>query len=122
MDFFETSTFTRLLATYLDDDSYRRLQDVLAVNPLLGDLIPGSGGFRKLRWRDKRRGKGSRGGMRIIYYHFSSAHQIWLMTIYDKNEASDLSATEKKDLKAAIGAELDSRQKRNTIARRRRRV
>ena len=41
--------------------------------------MPGTGGFRKMRWADARRGKGRRGGLRIIYYHFKSDHQIWLM-------------------------------------------
>ncbi len=42
----------------------------LGASPELGDLMPGTGGFRKLRWADARRGKGRRGGLRIIYYHF----------------------------------------------------
>ena len=51
--------------------------------------MPSTGGFRKMRWADARRGKGRRGGLRIIYYHFKSDHQIWLMTVFDKDEASD---------------------------------
>jgi len=68
--------------------------------------MPGTAGFRKLRWVDRRRGKGQRGGLRIIYYYFSSDQQIWLMTLYDKNEAADLTPGQKKALKAAIEAEL----------------
>jgi hypothetical protein len=71
--------------------------------------MPGTGGFRKLRWADARRGKGRRGGLRIIYYHFPSDHQIWLMTLYDKSEAADLTAKEKKALKAAVESELQAR-------------
>ena len=52
-----------------------------------------------MRWANARRGKGRRGGLRIIYYHFKSDHQIWLMTVFDKDEASDLSPKEKKALK-----------------------
>lgn len=74
--------------------------------------MPGTGGFRKLRWPDPRRGKGRRGGLRIIYYHFPDDEVIWLMTIYDKNEAADLSPSEKKALKAAIDAEPSARQAR----------
>jgi hypothetical protein len=74
--------------------------------------MPGTGGFRKLRWPDARRGKGRRGKLRIIYYCFDGQNQIWLMTIYDKNEASDLTAEQKKMLKAAIDAETKSRARR----------
>jgi len=65
-----------------------------------------------LRWADARRGKGRRGGLRIIYYHFKSDRQIWLMTLYDKDEASDLTAKEKKALKASIENELAARAAR----------
>jgi len=105
----EAPAFTRHLPDYMRDDSFRELQTKLAAHPELGDLIAGTGGFRKLRWADVRRGKGRRGGLRIIYYHFLSDHQIWLMTLYDKNEASDLTAGEKKALKTAIELELQAR-------------
>ena len=58
----------------------------------------------------KRRGKGRRGGLRVIYYHFAADHQIWLMTLYGKNEAADLTTGEKKALKAAIEAECKARE------------
>ena len=77
--------------------------------------MPGTGGFRKVRWADARRGKGRRGGLRIIYYHFRSDHQIWLMTLYDKGEVSDLTASEKKTLKASIETELEARAARRSI-------
>ena len=67
--FFETPLFTRLLADYLNDESYQALQRMLLENPELGDVIPGTGGFRKVRWEDSRRGKGKRGGLRVIYYY-----------------------------------------------------
>jgi hypothetical protein len=58
MEFIETPAFSRHLARYLDDEQHRRLQDTLASMSELGDVIPGTGGFRKLRWADARRGKG----------------------------------------------------------------
>src|ERR1700732_3915914 len=106
MEFIEAPAFTRHLSDYLSDDEYRAVQEELGTNPELGDLMPGTGGFRKLRWADARRGKGRRGGLRVIYYHFKSDSQIWLMTLYDKNEASDLTAKEKRALKASIENEL----------------
>jgi hypothetical protein len=112
MEFIEAPAFTRRVFDYLKDDEYRTLQAKLAGNPELGDLMPGSGGFRKVRWADARRGKGRRGGLRIIYYHFKSDNQIWLMTLYDKDEASDLTAKQKKALKASIEIELEARASR----------
>ena len=109
--FFETPIFSRLLPAYLDDEAYRALQRALLESPELGDVMPGTGGFRKLRWEDSRRGKGKRGGLRIIYYYLTADHQIWFFTIYDKDEAKDLSPEEKKALKKAIRTELALRRK-----------
>lgn len=96
MEFLEAPAFTRYLSDYLDDDAYRAFQAELAVNPEIGDVMPGTGGFRKARWADPRRGKGRRGGLRIIYFYFLAEQQVWLMTLYDKNEATDLSTREKR--------------------------
>jgi hypothetical protein len=46
----------------------------------------------------------------VIYYHFAAEHQIWLMTLYSKNEAADLTPGEKKALKAAIERECAARE------------
>jgi mRNA-degrading endonuclease RelE of RelBE toxin-antitoxin system len=54
--------------------------------------MPGTGGFRKLRWHDERRGKGKRGGLRVIYYWLINDRQIWMFSIYDKDEVSNLTA------------------------------
>jgi len=110
MEFIEAPAFTRYLSGYLEDDEYRALQKHLGLAPDAGDLIPGIGGFRKIRWADKRRGKGRRGGLRVIYYHFAADHQIWLMTLYGKNEVTDLTPGEKKALKFAIEAEREARE------------
>jgi hypothetical protein len=118
MEFIEAPAFTRHLADYLADDDYRALQRELARDPGKGDLMPGTGGFRKLRWADPRRGKGRRGGLRVIYYHFATSEQVWLMTLYDKDEAADLSPKEKKVLSAAIEDELQAREM--SLARRKR--
>jgi hypothetical protein len=110
MEFFEAPAFARCLPEYLDDEEYRRLQRELARKPEAGDLIPGTGGFRKVRWADMRRGKGRRGGLRVIYYYFAAEHQIWLMTLYGKNEMADLTPREKKMLKHAIEVERTARE------------
>jgi mRNA-degrading endonuclease RelE of RelBE toxin-antitoxin system len=64
------------------------MQWFLVSHPESGDLIPGSGGLRKLRWGAK--GKGKRGGIRIIYYLVKKNKEIWLLSIFAKNELSDL--------------------------------
>jgi len=110
--FFEAPLFTRLLPDYLNDESYRALQRALLESPELGDVMPGTGGFRKVRWEDSRRRKGKRGGLRIIYYYLTADHQIWFFTLYDKDEATDLTVGEKKILKKAIQAELEARRRK----------
>lgn len=109
MEFIESPTFTALVAVYLGDDEYRALQLYLARNPEAGDVMLGTGGFRKLRWADRRRGKGKRGGLRVIYYYLSADAQIWLVTLYGKGQVADLSPAEKRQLKAALDTELARR-------------
>jgi hypothetical protein len=114
MEFIEAPAFTRYLSDYLDDDGYKKLQAKLAANPELGDLMAGTGGFRKMRWPDERRGKGRRGGLRIIYFHFKSDSKVWLMTLYGKDEGSDLTAKQKKALNTLIEGELAARSSRRS--------
>jgi len=108
--FVELPAFARHRANYLDDDEFRDLQDALIDDPEAGDRIEGTGGLRKLRHADKRRGKGKRGGLRVIYYWWELGGQLWLFTIYDKDEADDLSASERKALKLMIKSELEARR------------
>src|SRR5688572_7928712 len=110
--FIELPPFERHRAEYLDDDAFREFQSVLMLNPEAGDLIPGTGGLRKLRFADERRGKGKRGGLRVIYYWWDTGAQFWLFTVYDKDELSDLTAAQRKALKEMIKRELEARRKR----------
>jgi mRNA-degrading endonuclease RelE of RelBE toxin-antitoxin system len=100
MLFIETLLFTKQVTAYLSDDKYRELQSFLMEKPDAGDLIQGTGGLRKLRWGAGSKGK--RGGVRIIYYWQMPDDQIYLMTLYAKNEMADLSAKEKKALKQIV--------------------
>jgi mRNA-degrading endonuclease RelE of RelBE toxin-antitoxin system len=81
--FVETNLFSRLVHNYLPDEEYQRVQLTLIRNPEAGVVIQGSGGVRKLRW--KARGRGKRGGYRIIYFVRRSEEVIWMLTIYPKN-------------------------------------
>ncbi|MGB9028569.1 MAG: hypothetical protein WCC27_00505 [Acidobacteriaceae bacterium] len=118
MEIIEAPAFTRYLHDYLNDEQYRALQTEPASHPEAGDVMPGTGGFRKIRCADPARGKGRRGGLRVIYYYFEVDQQIWMMTIYGKNEAADLSAGEKRALKTAIESETRQRAERH-LARQR---
>ena len=109
--FVELPPFERYRAHYLDDDALIRLQRLLMLNPEAGALIPGTGGLRKLRFADARRGKGKRGGLRVIYYWWDAGLQFWLFTIYDKDEMSDLSKAQRETLKQMIKDELEVRRK-----------
>lgn len=107
--FIELPPFMRHRADYLDDQAYHALQFELMKYPEAGDVIPGTGGLRKLRFTDRSRGKGKRGGLRVIYYWRVAADQFWLFTLYDKDEASDLSPAQRKALSAILARELAAR-------------
>ncbi len=108
--FVELPAFERYRPDYLDDDSFRTLQLVLMENPTAGVVIPDTGGLRKLRFGDTRRGKGRRGGLRVIYYWWVEGTQFWLFSLYDKDEAIDLTPAERKLLKQRIKLELSARK------------
>ena len=92
MLFIETTEFTKHLPSHLDDDSYVALQTLLSVHPGAGDIIRGSSGIRKVRWKSK--GRGKRGGTRIIYYWLLQEDHIYLLTLYGKGVKDDLSSAE----------------------------
>ena len=100
MEIIETSIFTRQVEASLDADEYWLLQVHLMAHPTAGRLIPGSGGLRKLRWG--LRGRGKRGGARVIYYWRVGAAQLYLLYLYAKNEQSNLSLAELRTLRQQI--------------------
>ena len=108
--FVELPAFARNRESYLGDVEFRRLQETLMAHPAAGDVIEGTGGLRKLRFADLRRGKGRRGGLRIIYFWWEAGLQFWLFTLFDKDEASDLSPEHRKALRARMKAELEVRR------------
>ena len=102
--FVETSVFSGQLFEHLQDDDYRSLQSALTLRPEQGALIPGSGGLRKLRWA--LRGKGKRGGLRVIYYWDSAEDVIYLIYLYSKNELANLRPDQLKLLRRTIEEDL----------------
>ena len=100
--FFETCVFTRRVTKLLPDHEYAELQRTLVADPNAGDVIPGSGGLRKIRWAAQ--GRGKRGGVRVIYFHVISRDQFYMLLIYGKNEQDDLSPDQLRVLKRAVEA------------------
>lgn len=98
--FIETKLFTRLVAEYLSDDEYSELQKALIANPAAGNLVPGAGGVRKLRWGVA--GRGKRGGIRVIYYAKTREGVIWMLSLYAKNVAENIPAHVLKQIKQEI--------------------
>ena len=96
----ESTIFENLVGNYLSGAEYQALQNDLLENPKAGDVIQGTGGLRKIRVAAK--GKGKRGGARVIYYYLESVKRFYLLTIYAKNEVSDLTSAEKKALKRFV--------------------
>ena len=90
MIFIETSVFTKYIQEYLSDDEYSGLQIFLKESPESGNIVPSGGGVRKLRWSLK--GRGKRGGLRVIYYWKKSEEEIWMLTVYSKNEKENIPA------------------------------
>jgi hypothetical protein len=84
----------------MSDEDYAKLQEQLASDPEAGVLIEGTGGLRKIRVALPGRGKS--GGARVIYYYFTSASQIAMVLAYPKNVQDNLTAAQKKSLKAII--------------------
>jgi mRNA-degrading endonuclease RelE of RelBE toxin-antitoxin system len=99
-NFRESAVFTKKVVSEMSEDSYFELQNLLLKEPKTGDVIPGGNGLRKIRWKGK--GRGKRGGYRIIYYFADSKGCIFLLNIYAKNEASDLSKAQIKQLSSLV--------------------
>lgn len=82
--FIELPPFERYRQDYLTDDEYQNLQNFLLLTPKAGNVIAGTGGLRKLRFGDPKRGKGNRGGLRVIYYWYEMKLHFWLFTFMTK--------------------------------------
>ncbi len=98
--FIELASFTKYVYEYLTDETYINLQNYLLLHPDIGDVIRGTGGCRKMRWGVEGRGKS--GGVRIIYYYRRANGQIWMLTIYAKNEAESIPAEKLRALREEI--------------------
>ena len=95
----QTELFLRLAARVWSPEEHEAFIDFIALNPEAGDVVPGLGGIRKVRW--SREGMGKRGGTRVIYFFYDEDAPIYLLQIYAKGAKSDLSNDDKKVLRAA---------------------
>ena len=98
LTFLETPVFTDSITELLDDEEYQLLQEHLLICPTAGDVIVGTAGCRKLRWRVSGRKGGKSGGMRAIYYFRKSEDQIIFLLAYDHRTKDDLSPSQKHQL------------------------
>jgi len=87
-EFIELPPFVELRDTLFSDDEFLALQAFLCEHPETGDVIPGTGGCRKLRWAAK--GKGKRGGARVIYFLRTIEGQLVFITAYGKGDRDDV--------------------------------
>ena len=100
LTFIESPSFTRQLAEWWPDAEYAAFQQFLAANPEKGDVIPGLGGLRKVRWAAK--GKGKRGGARVILPADVQPGLLYLFHAYTKGDITDVSPEQKKRLRVAV--------------------
>ncbi|WP_395707914.1 type II toxin-antitoxin system RelE/ParE family toxin [Reyranella sp.] len=108
----ETPEFLAATRKLMDEADRMLLVDYLAYHPTAGDLVPGTGGVRKLRWALE--GRGKRGGARVIYFYHDTAMPLFALTAYAKNQQADLSQRERNDFKrlTALLVEAFKRRKR----------
>ena len=99
----ETPSFTKLWPDYWSEDERGEFVAWLAAHPQAGDVIPGSGGCRKVRWG--RQSGGKRGGVRVIYYNQLADGRIWLLLMYTKNVRVHIPVDVLKTLRAGIEGE-----------------
>ena len=96
----ETPLFLKKASSIFEEEERGALIAFVAANPEAGLVIPGTGGIRKLRWAAK--GKGKRGGARVIYYFHNEAVPVFMLSAYAKGEKTDLSQTERNELKKLV--------------------
>ena len=108
----ETPEFLSATRRLLADEERALLVDYLAYNPTSGDLIPGTGGVRKLRWGLE--GRGKRGGARGIYFHHDAHMPLFALTAYAKNERADLNPQDRNDFRQLTVLLVEAFKKRKS--------
>ena len=96
----ETPTFVRLAGDYWNDEDRTGFINFIAGDPEAGDVVPGSGGVRKVRWGSA--GRGKRGGVRVIYFNRLTNGEIWLLLVYGKSVRENIPAHVLRQIKEEI--------------------
>jgi hypothetical protein len=96
----ETPGFLREAAAALTEAERTELVSYLAANPEAGDVMPETGGARKLRW--KAQGRGKRGGARAIYYYHDESLPLFLLNVFAKNEKANLTKAERNEIRKLV--------------------
>ena len=102
LHFIETTVFTKQITNLLIDDSYSDFQSFLSENPEVGDVMPGTGGVRKVRWVLPNTGTGKRGGIRVLYYYLDEFGIFYMLSVYAKSNTINISDKDKNRLKQVI--------------------
>lgn len=100
--FIETGIFKSLIDGQFDRSLELTIKRDILENPARGDIINGTGGVRKFRVRDKSRGKGKRGGFRVLYLDLPNIERTYLLFLYNKDELENISSDQKKVLKRIV--------------------
>ncbi len=90
----ETPLFIRQAREVWEDSEREAFVEFIAQNPKEGDVIPETGGVRKIRWI--RPGSGKRGGARVIYFYYNGDRPLYLLMVYAKARQENLTPEEKK--------------------------
>lgn len=107
----ELPEYIRRASELLNEAERKSVIDYLAAHPRTGDIMEGTGGIRKLRWA--RGGKGKSGGIRIIYYYHDQRIPLYLLTVFGKNEKSNITKSERNELAKLVGVLVQVALERN---------
>ena len=96
----ETPLFVRQAEAIWGDAERYEFVTFIAGNPVTGDLIPDTGGVRKIRWG--RAGSGKRGGVRVIYFYHDDTRPLYLLMVYAKARQENLTPDEKRTVRSLV--------------------
>ena len=96
----ETLLFQRQWPLYWTEEERGEFASFIADHPAIGDVVPGSGGIRKVRW--SRAGSGKSGGVRVIYFTRTAEGEVVLLTLYAKAKTDNLTGAKLKEIRRAL--------------------
>ena len=109
----ELPTYMRLAEKLLSVEERQDLINYLAEHPKSGDIMEGTGGVRKLRWR--RGGQGKSGGVRVVYYFHDDLMPLYLLTLFAKGDKVNLTKGERNELADLVEALVDAWKERTKL-------